>query len=603
MNRMNRSTFTTINPRPNDEARDRGNDPRRLAVQCEDIALRTAKFLSFLALVLGSLGLAACGGSDNRSTALAPGIPSSPPASPAVPPIPPVLPPAPSSPFPAPTSPSPYYLAAVGGGPVGGQVISLYGGPPIRVGHLVVVDPASPTTPVALEAATHWHALAEFKEGVIDTSANSVSNPTTRFLVYLKSNRVHRLDLRRGTWPPAPAPVSSLMVSAAAGCGGAAIHDVRNAERSWIVLTGCATTPIRHQWAVRSDMSAADPPIPVASEVVGAMRASDGAITGFVVRDGTRIYKVDAGFGDAIDLFTVAAGTSTRFPLQNLDVPSSMLRGHLLFVEANQLRAYDLTTGSGPVTLFSPGPGELCCSVVASDAANVYVTVGGDNRSRLLKVSAALAVQVLATESASRILAASATPTRLVYSIVDATGVVYRSVPKSGGTPLSIAPAEPCPDLSSVHVAGENIWYDCSALGYWDYGGFLDPPRGLPLRPFVGVVRSDGVPVQIFEHAWIAGTASANPAPLVPNASTIHAVTVAHPEALRAYEGATGTQLVEYAVALPPNLGLEGQNNSAWRLPSLFTALYAEGGFLHQRELFYFQTDAAGVTRVTSFAP
>jgi hypothetical protein len=212
---------------------------------------------------------------------------------------------------------------------------------------------------------------------------------------------------------------------------------------------------------------------------------------------------------------------------------------------------------------------------------------------------------VLASEVASRILAASATPTRLIYSIVDASGVVYRSVPKSGGTPLTIAPAEPCPDLSSMVVAGENIWYACSALGYWDVGGFLDSPRGLPLRPFVGVVRSDGTPVQFFEHAWIAGTASANPVPLVPNASTVHAVTVAHPEALRAYEGATGTQRVEYAAytALPANLSLEGQTGSTWRLPSLFTALYAEGGQLSQRELFFFQTDSAGVTRVTSFAP
>ena len=560
--------------------------------------MKTYSCLVRLVMLLIVIGLAACGGGGDGTAA-------SPQAIPSLPPAPPAVPPAPPSPFPAPTSASPYYLAAAAGGPVGGTVIGVHGGPPIRLGHLVVLDPASPTTPVALEASRTWQALAEFKEGAIDMGANSVSNPSTRLLVYLKGNRVYRLDLRRGTWPPAPAPASSL--TATKTCFAAAIHDVQNAERSWIVLTEagsdrmCVTTDDR-QWAVRSDMSEADPPVAIASEVVGAMRASDGAITGFVIRDGPWIRKVDADFGNAIDLFTVAGGLSTRFPLQNLDFPSSMLRGHLLFVEANQLRAYDLTTGGGPVTLFSPGPGEFCCSVAATDAANVYLTVDGDNLGRLLKVSDALTVQVLATESGSRILAATATPTRLVYSIVDASGVVYRSVPKSGGTPLSIAPAEPCPDLSSVYAAGENIWYDCSALGFWDYEGFLNPPRGLPLRPFVGVVRSDGTPVQLFENAWIAGTARANPVPLVPDASTVHAVTVAHSGALRAYEGATVTQLVEYA-ALPANLSLEGQTASAWGLHSLFTAFLIDGGQIRQRELFFFQTDAAGVTRATGFAP
>ena len=93
----------------------------------------------------------------------------------------------------------------------------------------------------------------------------------------------------------------------------------------------------------------------------------------------------------------MAGGLSTRFPLQNLDFPSSMLRGHLLFVEANQLRAYDLTTGSGR-SLYSVGHRGSAAPVAATDAASVYLTSTA-TIAALLSVSNALTLQVLATES------------------------------------------------------------------------------------------------------------------------------------------------------------------------------------------------------------
>ena len=142
--------------------------------------MKTYSCLVKLVMPLVVIGLAACGGGgDGDGTAASPQAISS------LPPAPPVVPPAPPSPFPAPTSASPYYLAAAAGGPVGGTVIGVHGGPPIRLGHLVVLDPASPTTPVALEASRTWQALAEVMEGAIDMGANSVSTPSTRLLVYL----------------------------------------------------------------------------------------------------------------------------------------------------------------------------------------------------------------------------------------------------------------------------------------------------------------------------------------------------------------------------------------------------------------------------------
>ena len=66
-----------------------------------------------------------------------------------------------------------------------------------------------------------------------------------------------------------------------------------------------SSTADDRQVAVRLDMTSADAPVAVTGEVLDALRGTDGAIAGFLVRDGNQIQRVDASLANPVDLFTV----------------------------------------------------------------------------------------------------------------------------------------------------------------------------------------------------------------------------------------------------------------------------------------------------------
>ena len=72
------------------------------------------------------------------------------------------------------TSASPYYLATAAGMWGDGSTSLAGGASRFSSEHLVVVDPASPATPVAAEAAGWWQRVAQIEEGVIDSASGTV---------------------------------------------------------------------------------------------------------------------------------------------------------------------------------------------------------------------------------------------------------------------------------------------------------------------------------------------------------------------------------------------------------------------------------------------
>jgi hypothetical protein len=498
-------------------------------------------------------------------------------------------------------------------------------------GHLVVVDPTSPATPVAIEAAGHWQLLTEIREGTLDAAAGSVRDLHTRFIVYLKDRRVYRLDLKRGTWPPTPTIVSSLMTTQICSIGSArVIRDHEASERSMLVFWAAGPdqacgTENAGQLAVRLDMTESDPPFVVDSAVIGALRSTGGAISGFVVRSGRQIRRVDAEFANPVDLFMLSGGSffSAFAVTKDNDFPGSP-KGRLLHVDGSQLRAYDLDSGGGPVSLLALRPYEVLSSVPPiSDADGVYLFlwVGGSHPHRLIRISNTNAVQELAVDNGGLIGNVQATPTRIVYlsgpNFGPATSTEARSVSKAGGTPVTIIPLSSCRYLyfTRIFVAGENVWYYCGAIGNdWDYS-LAKPAADYSLNPRVGVVRSDGTEPHEFPNSWLAGVTHVEPMPLTPEASTVHAITVGHYEratatqsrstTLRSYDGATRTELFTYG-SLPGNLlpdYLDPFESFTWTRPALVPAGdWATGGVIgSKRDIYFLQTDSAGLTRVTDF--
>jgi hypothetical protein len=563
------------------------------------------KVTGVLFLVLLVTGLTACGGSDAPATVIPNQQQSSQTTqSPPSPPSLPVLPPAPPSPFPAPTSTTPYYLATQGG-------IDY----PAAIGtssrHLIVVDPASPTTPFAVEAAGRWVPLAQFDEGQIDSGAGTIADRGVRFLAYWKDRRVYRLDLRRGSWPPAPSTVSTLMPRQLCSPWATPIPDHRFTERSLLLFPGagadqtCNTVDDR-QLAVRLDMAATDPPITIVGEVMDALRGGDGAITGFLVRDGNRIQRVDASLSNPIDLFTV----STSFELaHSLDL-AAVLNGHIVFRDGASILAYNLAGASPPIALLSLDRSDYHVSVHAADSDTVYFAVSSsqDDNGRLIRVTSALTAEVLATETIS-IIEIFVSPTRVVFGVGalfhpwDCYAIPcyqYRSVPKSGGTAITLVTDNSRTVIGGAGLAGENLWV--AALTH----------SAAPVKNWVKVIRSDGLVFPDIDQARIVNVTHANPMPMLPNSSTVQSITIAHNASastvsatsaiLRTYDGASRAELFEHgSVPLGQFFGLFSAGNPQWGLPSLLTA--ETTGSSAPLDIFFYQSNAEGLTRVTTFVP
>ena len=471
--------------------------------------------------------------------------------------------------------------------------------------HLVVVDPASPTTPVAVEAAGWWQRVAQIEEGVIDSASGTVDGLGVRFLIYLKDDRVRRLDLRRGSWPPVSAETSSLTTTQMCNAYPTAIPDRRSAQRSLLLFKIAGpdqvySTSDDRQVAVRLDMTSAEAPVAVTGEMLDALRGTDGAIAGFLVRDGNQILRVDAGLANPVELFAVS---TTDFELLHALDLAQVLQGNMLYRDGAAIRAYNILAGGVPVTLMTLDADDYVGSAHGADASAVYLAVSNRqfDAGRLIRVTASLTADVLATASIS-IIEVLVSPTRVIY-LAGSPGYPwdygdptyeYRSVPKSGGTPITLV-SDPFNVIGGAVLAGENLWVD----------GFTH--QSAPMRNWINVVRSDGVAFPQLPHARIVGITHANPMPLVPDGSTVHSITIAHDALLSAtlgsYEGATRAQLFEYG-SLPPDSfrSIYRAESPQTGLPGLLMVQAASsGGGPAPLDVFYYQSDAAGLTQVTSF--
>ena len=474
-------------------------------------------------------------------------------------------------------------------------------------GHLVVVDPATPTTPVAVEAAGWWQRVAQIEEGVIDSASGTVDGLGVRFLIYLKDGRVHRLDLRRGSWPPVSIETSSLTTTQMCSAYPNTIPDRRSAQRSVLLFTiagpdqVCSTSDDR-QVAVRLDMTSADAPVAVTGEVLDALRGTDGAIAGFLVRDGNQIQRVDASLANPVELFTVSP---TGFELLHALDLTQVLQGNMVFRDGAAIRAYNITAGGVPVTLMTLDADDYVGSAHAADTSAVYLALSKRqfDAGQLIRVTASLTADVLATEGIG-IIEVLVSPTRVIY-LAGSPGYPwdygftneYRSVSKSGGTPITLV-SDPLNVIGGAVLAGETLWVNAFTH------------QAAPIRNWVNIVSSDGLAFQQLPNARIVGITHASPMPLWPNGPTVESITIAQDAfssaTLRSYGGATRSELLEYgSLSAADLLSIFSSGSPQTGLPGLLMVQEAasSGGVPAPLDVFYYQSNASGLTRVTNFAP
>jgi hypothetical protein len=325
-----------------------------------------------------------------------------------------------------------------------GAVATPSGNAPISTANLVIVDPQSPAAPVTLESAGQWVQQERAIEASVDLAARVATNIEDRIFTYAKGDRLYRVDLRRTGSTPAAVQMSSASTTQlcplAAGLPPSptwSANDFASADRSMYGYrsTGpdntCGTLDDA-LIAIRANMGPADAPI-AALPVLSPLRSPDGALDGFLVRSGMNVQRVDTNFASPTTLFTGPVGRVYQLMTQALEEL-------LIFDDGASVKIYNLTTGSGPTSVFSLNTGERLQLMGTDDSGAYFELKTAGPGGRVLRVGYDGGATVLATESAGLFAWIGLTPSRVVYR----SGASIKSVLKTGGVATTIAsPAAP----------------------------------------------------------------------------------------------------------------------------------------------------------------
>jgi hypothetical protein len=436
----------------------------------------------------------------------------------------------------------------------------------------VGVVPAAGGPAVPLLAPGQGTLLNMFVEGV--GSNGSFGNFHVRNLLFSQNQRLYRQDLVGTAGLAAPVQVSSLALAGLCDGGSTAYSDSSflyggdavDSLKSWSVFSspgpdGNCHTEDDNFIAVRMNMAAADAPLAIARPVT-TIHAPNGALTGWLLRQGQQMQRVNADFANPIADFTL--------PAADMAVDEGGIAFNILiFSSGNTVYAADLNTPApaSPVPVTDLGEGEWLADTLQIDAQTMLIAIGGANTTRIVRYAVASKTSsALGTlpGTGGRLLA---TPTRVVMS--GGTGSLL-ALPLAGGQDQVIFVSTDQYIAERGH-GGERIWLESGNA--------------------VVSVNSDGSGIQTLSGAQIAGCVHA-PAAAMSN-QACDAIVVVQGGSVRAYDSATGALRVTYGnVSLP-----QAPLTSNVSLRDL--AVWGQGAVLTQ--VVFSPTDAAQSTVVSYY--
>lgn len=469
----------------------------------------------------------------------------------------------------------------------------------------ITIEPAGQAAPV----------LTPVFAGTV--SGGAITNSRSQYTAYVKGNRFYKID---HTTAGGAAPAGTLWTTLTSNevCGNESGADVDSGvaegwdfldvTRSWIFVRApgadgsCGTSDDTTR-ALRVAMGAGDPAATVAGQVLAEIGSPSGAVQGFVVRNGTAVSRVDANLAPAGSLFTVSNGEIVNLGV----VYGGSLPGVWLFVDGNTLYGVNLGQPTTRVALATLSAGENPNSiVVAADGASAYVAISTASAARVLRLSDAPAASPLTT-FAGQVSGLVATPTRLVVNLPDSQIVSVRK--SDGASPVTLQAAVPgfTEAYSAAFAAAENVYIVATRIAQFPV---------LIGRGDVVIVNADGSNRTTLTDTSIAGFVGAASQPLVPLRIEPYALVLASPTrsaidtsgaTLRALEAATRTTLVTYGAlpAAPSALAFQRTIDPAqYGRPGLIAFTDTRSSSTPASptsDLFLFDSDAAGLQRITSF--
>lgn len=336
-------------------------------------------------------------------------------------------------------------------------------------GGLSAVDPASPTSPITVEAGDDFVTVSAFESGTYNSTTKTVTSLHTHALLYAKDDgKLYKVSaLKSGSLMPVQVSSES---EADELCEGAtalsAVTDFAHPDDSQYVyaLPGadgdCETGD--DEWKmVRLGMGASDVPVMAKRPVAELGDFATGAIAGWLVFEAGALKKCDAAFANCGAPLKTVVGAPQFGDFVQLGLG---LNDRVLEIDG-EIFVYDGQTNntlSAPVFAVPTG---TVAGPFAADDSHVYFA--HEKTIYRFPADGSAAVTVVAVEAEDIIAGQMATTaSNVVYHTgAKGAGKHLRAVAKTGGTSSVLASAAGTDDLMLMAVAGNRIYYNIRNTG------------------------------------------------------------------------------------------------------------------------------------------
>lgn len=412
------------------------------------------------------------------------------------------------------------------------------------------------------------------------------SNLHLRAMLFMKNGQLIRRDLSGANGLPAEVRVSTINANSCemsptgrplASVTGADIADI---NRSWKIFhksgadAQCDTEDDRF-FAVRVNMGPTDAPLEV-QRPVATLHSAQGALTGWLLRNGQQMQRVNADFTNPVTLFTL--------PADDLHFDDDAdLNNHWVFASGGKVYAVDLgATAPSTLTLVATLlPEEELLSATYANQKDVIVAVSNYTTTRIFRyVTTTKAVNTVGqAPNVSRIEAV--TPTRVITH--SSLGNII-TLPLAGGAAQTIytPPAATFTFYIGYH-GGERVWQDMN-------GSVIS-------------VNSDGTGLQTLQGARVAGCILKPVVSLDSSLQECDAIMTIEGNVVRSYDATTAALRVTYGAITAPSASLTSMAYfsffTAWGQNGVLTQYLVDNTTLNQVVVNYLiKTDQPGVTQI-----
>ena len=251
-------------------------------------------------------------------------------------------------------------------------------------GDLVLFDPtlppSPPTNPLVVDGSIPISNFASFTyyAGEVNTTTNAVDNLRIVRLVYLKNGRVFVVNLVKGA-NNSPTQISSIINACAIDDGGQS--DLSNVDLSWVFVqrpgadANCVTLGDNTTTAVRLNATGSDLGVDFLTRIFGqrinALNSNTGAITGFLIAEGTSLNLWDANLTTPTLKATLASSNAFFYGREK-----GFSLEYLAFQEQGQaavkLYRYEVNTQTLSLPVYTFITSNPNSNDATSDGANFY---------------------------------------------------------------------------------------------------------------------------------------------------------------------------------------------------------------------------------------